>query len=27
LALIERNGFLNKQPDIPLRGDESWAKD
>jgi hypothetical protein len=22
LALIERNGFLNKNPDIPLRRDE-----
>jgi len=27
LALIERNGFLNKQPDIPLRSNENWAKE
>ena len=27
LALIERNGFLNKQPDIPLRSDESWVNE
>ncbi|MEA1889437.1 MAG: hypothetical protein U9N50_06605 [Pseudomonadota bacterium] len=27
LALIERNGFLNKQPDIPLRSNEKWAKE
>ena len=27
LALIERNGFLNKQPDIPLRSDENWVKE
>ena len=27
LALIERNGYLNEQPDIPLRSDESWAQE
>ena len=27
LALIERNGFLNKQPDIPLRSNENWVKE
>ena len=27
LAIIERNGFLNKKPDIPLRSDENWAKE
>jgi hypothetical protein len=24
LAVIERNGFLNRRPDIPLRNNESW---
>ena len=24
LAVIERNGFLNRHPDIPLRSDEGW---
>ena len=27
LAHIEQNGFLNKQPDIPLRSDESREKE
>jgi len=26
LALIEGNGFLNTQPDIPLRGDDNSRK-
>jgi hypothetical protein len=27
LALIEQNGFLNQQPDIPLRSDENRVKE
>jgi len=27
LALIERNGFLNEKPDIPLRSGENRAKE
>lgn len=27
LALIEKNGYLNKQPDIPLRSNERLAKE
>lgn len=27
LALIEKNGYLNKQPGIPLRSNEHWAKE
>ena len=27
LALIEKNGYLNKQPDIPLRSNERCAKE
>lgn len=26
-ALIEQNGFLNKQPSLPLRRNENWAKE